>query len=183
VRRPLAIAVIVLSALVVGACSSDASYSRREYIDVLAGGSASAGSPISAKAARCYAADTVDAIGLSALRGTGLPPKKVATPEEISKLLEANGAVAGARLARRLDAEHCFPLAPILQTQIATAFPRLPLADQECLAKGLAADPSVRGRLIDVLAGRSAALLRDAIAATAPDIAKACNIDPANLSS
>jgi len=183
VRRPLAIAVIVLSSLIVGACSSDSSYSRREYIDVLAGGSATAGSPISAKAARCYAADTVDAIGVSALRGTGLPPKKVATREEISKLLEANGAAAGARLAHRLDAEHCFALAPILQAQIAPAFPRLPVADQECLAKGLVADASVRGRLIDVLAGRSATPLRDAIAATAPGIAKACNIDPANLGS
>ena len=67
----------------------------------------------------------------------------------------ADGAAAGKRLAQRLDAEHCFALAPILQAQIAPAFPKLPPADQECLAKGLVADPAVRARLVDVLAGRS----------------------------
>lgn len=181
--RPRLMSVALLCAFVLVGCSSKTTFTRADYIDVLAGGGASADSPISAKAARCYAGDTVDAIGLSALRGTGLPPKKVATTEQISKLLEANGAAAGKRLARRLDAEHCFALAPILQAQIAPAFPKLPTADQECLAKGLVADPDVRGRLIDVLAGRTGSPLRDAIASKAPGVAKSCNIDPANLTS
>ena len=173
----------LLAVVILVGCSSKAAYTRADYIDVLAGDATTSGSPISARAARCYAGDTVDAIGVSTLRGTGLAPKKVATREEISKLLEANGAAAGKRLAKRLEAEHCFALAPILQAQIAPAFPKLPPADQECLAKGLVADPAVRARLVDVLAGRSGSPLRDAIAAAAPNLAKACDIDPANLTS